>query len=391
MNWFYSESGQQRGPVTEADFQQLVAQGVIRLETLVWNETLPNWQPWSTLSPNAPDPAAVPLGMPAPADGRVRCSECQQVFVPEETVELTGRRVCFGCKPAFLQRIQEGNSRGVLVQNVVQPDPRIRSLTAEEVAAQDYEIDAAGRIGEGWDFLTKPNNNAFVVGFLIFLIFFGIQIAQQVFGLIPILGILFGLVGGAAVIFVIIPMTGGLQLAFLHRLRTGSEISVDQVFRLSFSERYWPMIGVTMLMGLLAGLTFLPVGILAAVGGVTVAFSVQNRGGPDLSALVPLLVVIALVFLISLVAAYFLMTNWAYSLLLVADKRLPVTDALRLSWRVTRRHWWQNFFLLFLVGIVFIIGMIACCIGVLVAQPLTTAARVIQYERLFGRLARVEP
>lgn len=388
MNWFYADSGQQRGPVTDAEFQQLVSQGVIRPDTLVWNETLTNWQPWSAL---APSDSAHSSGPPTLSDGRLRCSECQQLFAPDEIVEVSGRPVCSACKPAFLQRLQEGANLASNPGNFSQSAMNTGTLTADQVADQDYSIDAPGRIGEGWDFLTKPDGNALMIGVLIFLIFGGIHLFRAILGIIPLIGILFGMAGGLAAIFVIIPVLGGLQLAYLHRLRTRNSISVEQTFRLGFSERYWPMIGVTLLSGLLASLAFLPLALVAGVGiGVTIV-SAQNRGGPpEPTTIISLVVVGGVLLLVSIAAVYFLMTNWYYSLLLVADKRLPVTDAMRLSWRVTRRHWWQNFFLIFLTGLVTMAGTMACLVGLLVAMPLVTAAKVLQYERLFGRLARLE-
>ena len=35
MNWFYADNGQQRGPVSEAEFDALVASGSIQPATLV--------------------------------------------------------------------------------------------------------------------------------------------------------------------------------------------------------------------------------------------------------------------------------------------------------------------------------------------------------------------
>ena len=47
MNWFYSEGGAQKGPVDDAAFRALVANGTIRPDTLVWREGMADWQPLS--------------------------------------------------------------------------------------------------------------------------------------------------------------------------------------------------------------------------------------------------------------------------------------------------------------------------------------------------------
>ena len=45
MNWYYADGSKQVGPITETDFENLIRSGVIKPETLVWREGLPNWQP----------------------------------------------------------------------------------------------------------------------------------------------------------------------------------------------------------------------------------------------------------------------------------------------------------------------------------------------------------
>jgi uncharacterized RDD family membrane protein YckC len=64
MSWFYSAGGEQKGPVEVAEFESLIAQGVIRPETLVWQPGMPNWQPASEARPDLLPPA-IP-GVPAP-------------------------------------------------------------------------------------------------------------------------------------------------------------------------------------------------------------------------------------------------------------------------------------------------------------------------------------
>ena len=45
MKWFYANAGIQLGPLEDAEFDRLVGQGVVRADTLVWNEGMPNWLP----------------------------------------------------------------------------------------------------------------------------------------------------------------------------------------------------------------------------------------------------------------------------------------------------------------------------------------------------------
>ncbi len=43
-SWFYAAEGKQQGPFQDAQFRDLIAQGVVRAETLVWTEGMAGWQ-----------------------------------------------------------------------------------------------------------------------------------------------------------------------------------------------------------------------------------------------------------------------------------------------------------------------------------------------------------
>ena len=43
-SWFYASEGKQQGPYPEAQFRDLVAQGIVRPDTLVWSEGMAGWQ-----------------------------------------------------------------------------------------------------------------------------------------------------------------------------------------------------------------------------------------------------------------------------------------------------------------------------------------------------------
>ena len=104
MIWFYAHAGQQTGPVTSADFDRLVREGVIQPTTLVWREGFADWQPYASLPPAA---VAPPDGGGAPP-GQVICHECRQLVSAADTVQFGGATVCAACKPGFVQKLREG-------------------------------------------------------------------------------------------------------------------------------------------------------------------------------------------------------------------------------------------------------------------------------------------
>lgn len=97
--WFYSENNEQRGPVSEADLQQLRSNGVIGAETLIWKEGMAGWQPFRELF--AP-------GSGNTDSGRVACSQCGQLFSENDLIRYGTTPVCASCKPAFVQKLKEG-------------------------------------------------------------------------------------------------------------------------------------------------------------------------------------------------------------------------------------------------------------------------------------------
>jgi GYF domain 2 len=43
-SWFYASNGQQQGPVSEVQFRDLIARGIVTQQTLVWSEGMTGWQ-----------------------------------------------------------------------------------------------------------------------------------------------------------------------------------------------------------------------------------------------------------------------------------------------------------------------------------------------------------
>lgn len=104
MTWYYADGGRQVGPIEESALDDLVRSGIVRDDTLVWREGMPNWQPHAAV--RAPRPAP-----PIPAQlipDTAYCSECGRPFPSSQLVSMGNASVCAQCKPVFLQRIREG-------------------------------------------------------------------------------------------------------------------------------------------------------------------------------------------------------------------------------------------------------------------------------------------
>jgi uncharacterized RDD family membrane protein YckC len=111
MPWYYADGALQNGPVTDEEFADLIRNGKVRNETLVWREGMPAWQPYySVAAPPAAAPAVAPP--PAPpvqlAPNEVLCQECRNPVPKENAIQYGAIWVCANCKPLFLQKLREG-------------------------------------------------------------------------------------------------------------------------------------------------------------------------------------------------------------------------------------------------------------------------------------------
>lgn len=108
MQWYYAVDGEQRGPFGDAEFLQFVDKNIVRPQTLVWNETMTDWQPFKEVKAGLDQATQSSAGNGAATQGDLVCVECQQQFSRESVIEYKGMYLCGNCKAAFFQRVQEG-------------------------------------------------------------------------------------------------------------------------------------------------------------------------------------------------------------------------------------------------------------------------------------------
>ncbi len=110
MKWYYAEGGRQVGPVEESVLDELVRQGTVRDDTLVWREGMAAWQRHALVrggsSPGPGNQAAAPSPLPvaAPAGDTRYCSECGRPFPASQLTSYGDVSVCAQCQPAYSQR-----------------------------------------------------------------------------------------------------------------------------------------------------------------------------------------------------------------------------------------------------------------------------------------------
>ena len=101
MQWYYANGGQRQGPISQADFDQLVRSGQIKGSTLVWQQGMPNWVPYETLSGGAASAAG------ADPDTEV-CAVSGKRYPRREMIQYEGKWISAEHRDEFFQRLREG-------------------------------------------------------------------------------------------------------------------------------------------------------------------------------------------------------------------------------------------------------------------------------------------
>lgn len=105
MQWYYVVSGQRQGPIDPSEFEQLVRDGMINGDTLVWHEGLTAWQPYASVAPTAAGLGTGAAG--APEETEV-CAVSGKRYPKREMIQFQGKWVSGEHRDAFFQRMREG-------------------------------------------------------------------------------------------------------------------------------------------------------------------------------------------------------------------------------------------------------------------------------------------
>lgn len=101
--WYYLKGEERLGPLEQTAFDELVRQGTIAQETLVWRDGMADWQPYGQA---VQAPSAEQM-----AGDHVACAQCGSVFLKEDVISFRGNFVCANCKPIFMAEITQGVER----------------------------------------------------------------------------------------------------------------------------------------------------------------------------------------------------------------------------------------------------------------------------------------
>lgn len=277
--------------------------------------------------------------------------------------------------PEFAEALM-AQTRTMLAQQAATTSPPCSSTISAggppPVVEGDYQLDLTGCISQGWE-LMKGNFGILFGGFVIYIL---IQGLIGGLGAIPYLGVVVQLAG----LVITGPIMGGSFYLFLRVVRNESA-GVGDVFA-GFRKSFGQLFLGYLVTALLAGLCFIPV---IVVGFMTVFPALLHHQQP-----VPAQwIIVGAVFAVCIVPVIYLQTCWMFTLPLIIDREMDFWTAMKTSRRRVSLHWWQVFGLLVLTGLLNLVGVLLCCVGILVTAPVGFVAIMLAYETIFsGRTAQ---
>ncbi|MBI5386990.1 MAG: DUF4339 domain-containing protein [Verrucomicrobia bacterium] len=325
MDWYYARNGQQQGPVTDEEFAGLVNSNVITEDTLVWHAGLANWQPYKLVqagaaaSPAPAPPSSAETAAAAAAGGMV-CCECGRVFPPDQVVRHGDRYVCAACKPVFLQRLAEGAAFAPL-----------GAVTEDQLTQRDYDSPIADCISRGWQTYRAclgPILGTTVLMGLIMLVVNGI----------PYLSYILALVFNGAIM-------GGFWTYFIKHVRQQPAFLADAFS--GFSSQFGQLLLGNLVVGILTGIPVIPGAIVMVIGVV-----MASTGGGGSTVMVVAIGIGGVLLLAGILVSVYLSTLWVFTIPVVADKKLTFWPAMQLSRKMVAKHWWSNFGLMLVAGLI---------------------------------------
>lgn len=299
MQWYYSLNNQQQGPVSEEQLRDLIAQGIISHQTLVWREGMPDWAPYQTVAAASPSSAGAPAVSTA-SGGQVTCPNCGSFTSADQLIPVGGDKiVCPNCRNQYSQRLKEGGYE-------------ISSERPEGTggATPCYELRAHARqaLSGQW---------GGVIGFVL-VYWVCTFIVNLVSGLVPFLG--------AFIPFIISgPFTLGLMTNMLQVSR-GGESDFNHIF--SGFQDFGRAFGVYALTALIVSVPILLFGVIGAM--TLMGMGVVSESSDPSPIMITAIVIVGLLFFA--VLAYLSLRFSLVYFLLVDNPHMGVVDVVKTSW-----------------------------------------------------------
>jgi len=178
------------------------------------------------------------------------------------------------------------------------------------------------------------------------------------------------------------PMMCGLYLAFF-RVRRGLPIEFGTLFKgfdyfgQSVVASLLHVIPITAVV--IAAYIFLYVGMFAAM----IAASAAGENAAPFAG-IGIFLIFMLFFIVIFLVVIFISIGFTFAYPLIVDRGMQGFDAVKLSWRAAFANFWRLLGMSLLGGLLGIVGIALCYVGIFFVFPITLAAVAAAYEQVFG-------
>lgn len=233
------------------------------------------------------------------------------------------------------------------------------------VIQRGYTVDIGGYIGRGWA-IFQENIGGFI-GFLILsgLINFGLAS-------VPMVGSFASVVVGGPL------QAGNYIVAF--KIGKRQPVEFGDFFK-GFQNTYFMHIFLaTLILSILGSLCFAPAVVVIALATIA-----ANASGEAALEVLPVVGPLGLLLIIvGIVATTFLSVVYLFTIPLIVGKRMEFWPAMEASRKILSKQGLSIFLFLIVLGLINIIGVIPCGLGLLVTVPLTACSVAAAYESIVG-------
>jgi len=186
---------------------------------------------------------------------------------------------------------------------------------------------------------------------------------------------------GSAVPFGILmgPMMCGIYLAFF-KVRRGQPVEFGDLFK------GFDYFGQSLIATLIHIIPIMIVFVPSYIAFYVSLFLMMPRQGgePDPAAMLTFFGVFAIFWFVIIVFVMVVSILFTFTYPLIIDRGLSGLDSVKLSVRAGLANFWRLLGLFLINGVLGMVGMLLCYVGVVLVLPVTFGALASAYERVFG-------
>lgn len=232
----------------------------------------------------------------------------------------------------------------------------------DAIIQNGYSVDINAYIQRGWEICQGSLG--------LFIGFFLITIA---------IGGALGMIPGGSFVSIIIggPLNAG-SLIVAFKLMKSQPIVFEDFFRGFKTPYFGPTLLVTLVTTLIAFACMIPAGIGIFLAGFSSGVSENQQPNP-----IFIVLAIALMF-VGVMALVYISISYTFAIPLVIGRKLEFWSAMEASRKIVGKQWLGIFGFFFVLTLINMAGILACCVGLFVTAPFTSCAIAAAYEHIIG-------